>query len=309
MSAANPAVFNATLSDLKAAVIEIRQCMAALQEPRLYAAAFVLASCAHRGEVSWWQDWNDRPPRPVRVAGTRGLVERSMWSAFGFAASAVLRPGSAASTALDNPKRVLIDPFFDAQKPDVLTVVRETPPGEPKTRNSIKVPVGHSSFLWNTVGHSSALASPVEYQTGNTFNQQNGVRCALPATAAGTGTAAESAYSILRVGCPNYLSDNRCSINQEKCASDGAGGTRLPKPRVIVPFASSSPDWLLTPNAFELLVSRARFNKTAGAVMPLPNAQQLALVTAWASQGSGTALSFGPLVGLIGPHLVQMLTE
>lgn len=309
MTAWNPAIFNATLTDLKAAFAEIRESIASLQEPRLYAAAFVLANCVHRGQISWWRDWTARPPVPIPSAPTRSLVEQSMWSAFGFDASAVLREGSPALVGLGNPKRVLIDPFFDAQKPHLLTVVRETPPGQPKSRNCIKVPIGHSSFLWNPDGSGAALDDPVEYQTGNTFNQQNGVRCCLPASAVGTGVAAATTYSVERVKCPKYLSGDLCSINQERCSSDGAGGTRIPKPRVIVPYKPTSSDWILTPNAFEALVERARFHKKSGAMMSLPEARHLAMVTAWAQQGSGVALSFVPLVSLLGPDLVQVLTE
>jgi hypothetical protein len=306
-----PAVFTATDTDLGDAFRAIRKTLHHLPEPRLYAAAFVLAALVNRGAVTWWRDWDDAVPVPVAVRGTRGMVESTMWAAFGFPAAAILRPGSAPLVALGNPKRVLVDPFFDPQKPTLLTVVRETPPGMSKGGNSVKVSSDDGAWIWNSSAPSAPLRKAVEYQTGNTFNQQNGVRCALAATtsAAGGGAKAAATYRIERVNCPNYRAGNECAVNGEKCASDGAGGTRISKPRVIVPSAPGADDWLLTPTAFGEMISRARVDKASGTPRPLPKAKDLALITGWAAQGNGQSLDFGRLVAVLGPKLLPVLVD
>lgn len=312
MTTSYPAVFTATEQDLGDAFWAIRNTLHDMREPRLYAAAFVLAALVNQGAITWWRDWNDAVPVPVPVNGTRGMVERTMWTAFGFPASAVLRPGSAPLVALGHPKRVLIDPFFDPQKPTLLTVVKETPPGMSKVGNSVKVPIDHGAWMWTpTTAPSPPIGKAVEYQTGNTFNQQNGVRCALAAAsaAAGGGSKAAAAYRIERVNCPHYRTGNKCAVNDEKCASDGAGGTRLSKPRVIVPSAAGADDLLLTPTAFEEMISRARVNKASGVPQTLPKANDLALITGWAHQGNGRSLDFGRLVSLLGPVLLQTMVD
>lgn len=276
----------------------------------MYAAAFLLAALANQGSVTWWRQWTDPVPTPVAFTGPRAKIEAIMWRAFGFDAPSVLRAGSAPLAALSNPTRVMIDPFFSAQNPDRVTVVKPTQAGVSRAGNSIKVDLNDGAWVWNAAGPTATAFSAVEYNPVNTFNQQNGVRCALPAsTAVGAPSGPAAAYHTDRLSCPHYGGANTCQVNGEHCASDGAGGTRIPKPRVLVPSAPGCDDSLLTPTAFDEMISRSRVDKATGHAQPLPKAQDLALLTAWAQRGSGAALDFGPLVLLLGPALLPLLTE
>ena len=303
--ASHPIVFGGTASDLELAFSDVRTTVASMPEPRLYAAAFVLAVGCRAGWITWWRDWTGPAPAPVAAPATRKMVEDAMWSAFGFEATSILKPGSQPLVALGNPEKVLVDPFFDPQHPEVLTMVR---PGTPKTRNSLKVPIDHPAWIWGAGSPSQPLPTPVEYQTGNTFNQQNGVRCALPASSAIAAGNPHGQYATDRIHCPNFASANRCTINNEDCASDGAGGTRIPKPRVIVPSAAGGA-YLLTPSSFDETIDRAREDKQTGVLTPLPKAQDLALLVGWAERGDGRRLTFGRLMGLLGPELLRLLSE
>jgi hypothetical protein len=311
MTTSYPAVFSATDQDLGTAVRGIREALHGLPEPRLYAAAFVLAALVNRGAVTWWGDWNAAVPVPVAVTGFRGMVEDTMWAAFGFPTASIFKAGTPPVTVLGNPQRVLVDPFYDAQHAERLTVVKPTPAGVSRTGNSIKVPIDDGAWIWSASSTFSTLSSAVEYNPVNTYNQQNGLRCALPAqTAIASGPSnAAAAYRIERSNCPNFRTDNNCGLNDERCASDGAGGTRISKPRVIVPSAPAATDWLLTPTAFDEMISRARVDKHTGIPEALPRARDLALVTGWAHQGNGQSLDFGRLVGLLGPTLLPELVD
>lgn len=298
-------VFSATPGDLGEAMKRVRAAVCQLAEPRLYGAAFALAVNVTAGRLTWWRDWPYPVPQPVSPEPIRVLAETAMWEAFGFPAGAVLRAESQPLVALDNPDAVLVDLFFDAQRPNVLTVVR---PGPPKSHNSVKVGFDHPAWIWNDPGAEPGLDTPVEYQTGNTFNQQNGIRCALPAVdAVATGNPAGT-YGVERVACPHFGVGDLCGVNGDHCASDGAGNTRIPKPRVLVP-ADASGKLLLTPSTFSELVSRARVGRGGGIPHPLPKRQDLALVTAWSRGGSGEGLTFARLFQLISPLLVQELSE
>lgn len=278
----------------------------------MYAAAFVLAVLVNRGALTWWRDWSDPVPAPVALDGPRARIEEAMWASFGFDTAVVLRSGSAPVQALGGPARVLVDPFFDPQRPERVTVVKQTLPGTTKSQNSVKVRLDDPAWLWNDSGASLPLSQAVEYNPVNSYNQQNGVRCALPASSAVASGHAHAAatYHLNRLSCPSYqVNDNTCGINGAKCASDGAGGTRIPKPRVIIPPSAFSDEWLLTPTAFDELVSQARTDKSTGSLQPLPKARDIAILTGWAQRGTGDALDFGPLVTLLGPSLVHTLTE
>jgi hypothetical protein len=300
-----PTVFSASIGDLGSTLRAFRETICALPEPRIYAAAFVLATNFNLGLISWWTDWNEPVPTPVKLPPIRRMTEDAMWLAFGFPSDSVLRPASAPLAALGDPPRVMIDPFFDAQRPDLITVVR---PGAPKQNNAVKVPVDHPAWLWNPSGPADSLGNSVEYQTGNTFNQQNGVKCALPAIVAIAAGKPAATYAVVRGNCPNLGPDAICALNASKCASDGDGGLRASsKPRVLIP-ASPDSDLLLTPSAFEELVDRARMDKESGDRLNLPRAKDFALMTGWAAQGTGIALTFGRIVSLIGP-LLSVLSE
>jgi hypothetical protein len=276
----------------------------------VYEAAFVLAQLVNSGQLAWWQDWN-QPPAPIPFSGPRGKIEGVLWAAFGFDSSAVFRDETPPVVALGSPARVMIDPFFDSQHPDRVTVVKYTAPGTSKAGNSIKVRLDDPAWIWNPPKDPpTPVTAPVEYNPVNTYNQQNGVWCALPAaTATNDPGGPAGTYHTLRVNCPRYGADNVCSVNNKECAADGAGGTRISKPRVIVPSAPGVDDWLLTPTAFDELVARARTDKNTGHALPLPRARDLSILIGWAQQGHGNGLDFSPLLGMLGPQLLGLLTE
>lgn len=305
-----PAVFTASPQDLGSAMRSVRAAVGGLPEGRIYAAAFVFAILTRNGTLTWWRDWNDPVPTPVATRVTRAQTEGALWAAFGFESAVVLRAGSPPLAALGHPERVMLEPFFDSQHPERITVLKYTAPGTSRSENSVKVSLDDAAWLWNDPGAPGPVAQAVEYNAVNSYNQQNGVRCALPArTALSLGQAAAT-YRRARPECDRYqAADNTCTINGRGCAADGDGGGRTStKPRVLIPAAPGGDTWLLTPSAFEELITRARVSKTSGVALPLPKALDLAIIIGWAKQGSGVALDFGPLVNLLGP-LLQTMTE
>lgn len=305
-----PVVFTASPQELGTSIRSVRATVGALPEGRIYAAAFVLAVLTRNGSLTWWRNWDDPIPLPVNTKVTRAEIEGALWSAFGFASTAVLRAGSPPLAALGHPSRVMIEPFFDPQHPERVTVLKSTEAGTPRSGNSVKVALDDAAWLWNDPGTPGSVGQPVEYNSVNSYNQQNGVRCALPATTAVASGSAAIAYRQPRPACDHYqAATNTCAINNGGCAADGDGGGRSStKPRVLVPATAAADAWLLTPSAFEELIARARVDKGSGVALPLPKALDLAVIVGWARQGSGSALDFGPLVSLLGP-LMQTLTE
>lgn len=277
----------------------------------MYAAAFVLATLVNRGDITWWAHWGDPIPPTVALNGKRATIEGALWHAFGFASSSIFRPNSEALRVLGSPDHVLVEPFYNPTDPTLVTVVRRTAPGTAKAMNSVRVQLDDPSWIWGSGATAGSASKPVEYNGINSYNQQNGVRCALDATTASQNgsISALPAYSKERTQCPHHSTGNRCDVNQNDCASDGAGNTRVSKPRVIVPPLPGSGDWLLTPSAFEDLRDRARVDKATGRSAGLPMALDLATITGWAKHGSGSGLDFGPLVSLLGPNLLPVLTE
>lgn len=270
----------------------------------MYSAAFVLAILVNLGHMTWWKRWNDPVPRAVVRSGLRNDIEEALFEAFGFPADAVLPGGSAARTALGHSKRLLLEVLFKPTEPSVITVVRE---GTPKTQNSIGLDIDHGAWIWGN-GGGDPIRGPVEYQIGNTFRQQNGIFCSLTARQAAASGSPETQYAIPRTDCEYRTAANSCRLGDDDCASDGAGGTRIPKPRVFVSEDASRPGRVLTPTAFTELIGRAVTDKQTGTRSELPKAQDLALITGWAHRGDGNSLSFGRLVALLGHDLLPMLT-
>ena len=77
---------------------------------------------------------------------------------------------------------------------------------------------------------------------------------------------------------------------------------------MIVPSAAGGA-YLLTPSSFDETIDRAREDKQTGVLTPLPKAQDLALLVGWAERGDGRRLTFGRLMGLLGPELLRLLSE
>ncbi len=302
----SPAVFSASDRDLVSAIKSVRSCLAAMPEARMYSAAFVLALMARTGKVTWWRRWTDPVPLAMTAGGSlRSDVEDALWSAFGFPSDSVLTPSNKVRSQLGEPVRVLLEVLFKPKEPEWLTVVRE---GTPKAKNSVGVNLNDAAWHWGE-DEKLDLRGPVEYQIGNTFRQQNGIFCSLTAADAAATHHPKETYARTRTSCPQHSFGNVCSLNGEDCASDGAGGTRIPKPRVFVHERVGREGRILTPNAFDELIERATTDKQSGEQARLPKAQDLAVITGWAAAGSGNSLNYGRLVELVGLPLLPVLTE
>jgi hypothetical protein len=304
-----PAVYVASPSDVRTAVGRIRDRVRDLAEPRMYQTAVLLTLLGRSNGATCWQSWDSPPPSSARRFRKADLID-AMWQLFGTDAPALLRAGSPVAQGMDNPTRVLLDPFYGANGP--LTLVRRGPIAPHQTRNSAKLTLEDPSWIWSAPSASSSSEVRLaEYNPVNTFNQQNGIRCALPVTTALAANPNDpgAVYAVPRPDCPNYQQkpdhEPRCALNGEVCGGQGDGaGRAVTKPRLMAPPITNYPSHLVLPGTIEALVAQARRGDRK-----LPLGNDLSLLANWChTSGTGTQ-DASRLAGLLGADGIRLLTS
>lgn len=304
-------IYSAAVEDVGAAVQRIRGRLQQLAEPRLYFMAIALTILVRKGQATAWRSWEASPPTSAVPFGRR-QVQWAMWQLLGTQPAALLRTESQAAAMLA-PGRVMPEVFYNPRGP--LTLVSEARiPGQ-GSRNALRLSPADPAWRWSEASAATSIGLPeaVEYNPVNTLNQQNGIKCSLPAISAAEGgaTVAESTYALERHKCPHYSlregSDPFCGINGEVCGGQGAGGSRArTKPRLLVPAVSHTDEGrLLVPGAISDLVDKA----TNDGACQKPNASDLALLVAWCAAGGSGLLDSTRLLELIGTAGLNELLE
>lgn len=305
-----PPVWTTDLNELRDAAQRVHVCVGELKQPRIYHLAVMLSVLVRQGRVTAWASWDTPPPATASSVGRADLV-RAMWELFGTRIDALIDPGSSLVAAMGNPARVLLDPFYKAQRdPDNLRLVGDRTIGATRA-DSAALALSSPYWVWSS---SAAAAAPVflEYNPVNSLNQQNGVGCALSADEALTHAPNDpgSLYAVPRGQCMRRLhhvgSEPVCAINDKTCGGQGDGAARnATKPRLLAPPTTGASAWMLLPDSLAELVALA----TDGGSVPLPSAKDLALLASWChTNGKGPQ---GPmrLMNLLGPDGVQLLTS
>jgi len=302
-------IYSASIEDVQAAVFRIRQRVRQLAEPRLYFMAVALTVLVRQGKATAWGSWDAAPPASA-VAFARRQVEWAVWQLLGTQPTALLRSGSHAASMLA-PGRVMAEVFYNPQ--GEITLVSDARIPNYGSRNALKMSLNDPGWLWTPGDGVQLPVEPVEYNPVNTLNQQNGIKCSLPAASAvsGGGQAAAAAYALERPQCPHYHSESSgdpvCGLNGEVCGGLGAGRGRMrTKPRLLVPALSHQEEGrLLLPGAITDLVDKA----TSGGTISKPIAADLSLLVAWcASDGLGR-LDSTRLLGLLGSNGLNELLD
>jgi hypothetical protein len=305
---ATPPVYAAAPADVRLAVEGIRDRVSGLAEPRLYQVAVALTVLSGTGEATRWHSWGSPPPGSAKRFGRAQLVG-AMWQLFGTATDALLHPASAVGAQLGNPKRVMLDVLYGANGP--LTLVGSTRVANDSRKDSAKLTVDHGSWLWSSPGAGSPPVKVAEYNPVNSLGQQNGIGCALPASAAVASAPDDPAsiYAVPRPSCPNYRtvagSEPICAINNIVCGGQGDGAAReRTKPRLLAPPTAGSDAYLVLPGTITALVAQA----TRGS-RPLPLASDLSLLVSWCHTDGSGAQDASRLASLLGGAGIKLLTS
>ncbi|GAA1439253.1 hypothetical protein [Leifsonia poae] len=299
-------VYSADVDDLRVAIERTQERIAGLAEPRLYATAFALAVLVRTNKVTAWRSWDSPPPRRALDFGRREL-QWAMQQLFGTEPHALLHGGSSASLLLTPGCRVMLDPFYGSASE--LTLVSDKRIPGAGTRNTLRMDINDASWLWSHHDGVHAIRT-VEYNAGNTLNQQNGLGCRLPASEVTAETSyPETEYMISRIDCVHRkvgTGDPTCALNGQVCGGLGAGGGRnRTKPRLLIPPTPSQETRMLVPGGLEILLDKS----TEGGSRKRPIAADLSLLVAWcASDGIGP-FDFTRLVGLLGAPGLSLLTD
>lgn len=305
-------IYSAAIEDVGAAILRIRGRLQQLAEPRLYFMAVALTILVRKGQATAWRSWEASPPSSA-VAFGRRQIEWAMWQLLGTQPAALLRINSPAAAMLA-PGRVMPEVFYNPM--GQLTLVSEARIPNHGGRNALRLPHADPAWRWSseaTVEASVGVLEAVEYNPVNTLNQQNGIKCSLPAISAAAGgtEGAESTYAVERHLCPHYSStegnDPFCGLNGEVCGGQGAGRSRgRTKPRLLVPALSHAEEGrLLVPGAISNLVDKA----TRGGSLRKPKASDLSLLVAWCAADGTGLLDSTRLLELIGPAGLHELLD
>lgn len=305
-----PPVWRTDPEELRDAAQRVHTCVGKLNQPRIYHLAVMLSILARQGKVTAWTSWDTPPPTVAKTFGRRDLVG-AMWALFGSSTGAVLSRGTSLVAAMGNPRRVLLDPFYDARRdPDSLRLVGDRMIGTTRT-DSAALGLTSPHWIW---GGTATATTPTfrEYNPVNSLNQQNGVGCALSAAAAMAHAPNDPAslYAVSRTLCSRRQqhagSEPTCALNGRTCGGQGDGAAReATKPRLLAPPVTDANAWMLLPDSLTKLVALA----TGGDPARLPKAKDLAVLASWCdTDGTGPQ---GPmrLMNLLGPDGVQLLTS
>ncbi len=319
-------VFDADPTELRDALQRVRAAVFALDEPRRWYAALVLAVMVRTGQLEEWRDWRVEPQRGSNISvtpATMACIERL----FSTPTAALLRtpqPNGVVQYMRD-PATVIVDPLRQLGKgggaSELLCVV--TP-----DRRRFDVPIDDPGWIWNAdapAHWSSPDSAAPEYKPSGDYQQQQGVHCGWPADAL-FGEGADRAASIMatpRPDCVHRLAVKRevrvksgatgppqvadqwvCEFNDRQCAMKEAGSPTVGGPRALVPDAAGSDRLLLTPESFERILDDANASGAA-----LPRIADFALVVSYLGKGSGKALDFNRVHDLIAPEHAVLLLE
>lgn len=305
-----PPVWTMNAEELRDAAQRVRVCVGKLSQPRIYHLAVMLSVLAVQGKVTAWSSWDTPPPTVAKNFGRNDLIN-AMWALFGTRTDSLLEPETALVSAMGNPTRVLLDPFYDAKRePDRFRLVGNRKIGTSRA-DSGAVALGSPYWVWAGTA-SATLPAFREYNPDNSRNQQNGVRCALPAidSLALAPHNPGSLYTVSRTLCPrrHYQtgSDPVCALNGDGCGGQGDGAARTAtKPRLLAPPVPGAGTFMLLPNSLARLVSLA----TGGDSTRLPKAKDLAVLASWChTNGNGPQ---GPmrLINVLGQDGIQLLSS
>lgn len=318
-------VFDASPQELRDALLSVRDRVFALDEPRRWYSALVLAVMVRGGTLAEWRDWRVEPPRGSTVSmtpATMAAIERL----FSTPTSTLLRqtPVNGVVAHMGHPPSVLLDPFRQqgrgqAAVPSLCVVTPE--------RRRYDVPVDDPGWVWNSDAPGTWPApndSAPEYKPSGDYQQQQGIFCGWPADqlfAAGADDA-QTIMSTPRPQCPNRqhvqkpvrtrrdagppeLADQwTCAFNGNQCAMKEAGSPSVGGPRALVPDAEASSRLLLTPGSFDRILDDANASNH-----PLPHMDDFALIVSHFHRGAGTALDFNRVHELISPDHALVLFE
>lgn len=307
-----PVLYDARPSDLRDAVERIRTRVRILKQPRLYGAAVVLTVLARQGKIATWRAWESIPPASAGSIGKQQVVA-AMRELFEAPAGALIQRGSAVDIQLDKPDRLMLDVLFDANGPLSL-VGRKRLQGQ-RSKNSVKLELDNPCWVWSDSGLGAAASQVVvfEYNPINSFNQQNGIGCALPISDALQSKSRDpaAAYGKGRTECPSRSqvagSEPKCSINEKICGGQGAGdeaGRRATKPRLLAPATEGESGDVILPDSIRTLSDLA----TDHGQSYLPAAADLALITSWCYTGGAGIQDSTRLPSLLGAEGISLLT-
>jgi hypothetical protein len=307
-----PVLFEARTSDLRDAVERVRTRVGALKQPRLYWAAVALTVLARQGKIASWRAWDSIPPASAGTIGRRQVVA-AMRELFEAPAGALIHRGSAVDIQLDKADRLMLDVLFGANGP--LSLIGRRPLRGQGSRDSVKLELDNPCWVWSKAGPGAAASrvTVFEYNPVNSFNQQNGIGCALPITAALQSKPHDlaAAYAKARTECPSRSqvagSEPKCSINEKICGGQGAGdeaGRRATKPRLLAPATEGESGDVILPDSIRTLSDLA----TDHSQSYLPAAADLALITSWCYTGGAGIQDSTRLPSLLGAEGISLLT-
>lgn len=299
-------LFSADIHDVRVALERVRERIAGLAEPRLYSTAFALQVLTRANRATAWRSWDAAPPSTATEFG-RGDLQWATQQMFGTTPTALLRDQSDAVSRLAAGSRVFLDPFYGSGGDLTLVSDKRIPGGG--SHNSLRMNIDNSSWRWSQNSGADAIHS-VEYNAGNTLNQQNGIGCELPASDAITrssGPAAE--YLTPRADCSyrhSGVGEPTCALNGQVCGGQGSGVARLrTKPRLLAPPTPTSQARMLLPGAIESLVDKS----TDGHQRKKPIAKDVSLLVAWCASAGKAPFDSMRLVGLIGATGLSLLLD
>src|SRR5579885_615244 len=318
-------VFDVSPSELRDSLLRVRERVLALDEPRRWYSALVLAVMIRAGTLAEWRDWRVEPPRGSSVSmtpATMAAIDRM----FSTSAGALLRSTQVNGIAahMGRAPRVILDPFRQQGRGQgaVESLCLVTP-----ERRRFDVPVTDSGWLWNLEEEGQWPApddTAPEYKPSGDYQQQQGIACGWPADQLfGDGTGdPEATMATPRPQCarrqhvqkpararrdagPPELADQWiCSFNDNQCAMKEAGSPSVGGPRALVPDEAGSARLLLTPGSFERILDDANASNH-----PLPRIDDFALLVSYLHRGGGTALDFNRVHELIAPDHAVLLFE
>ena len=295
-------------TDVRAAVLSLRSRVRLMAEPRLYFTALSLALLKRQRLVSQWSSW-DAPPPLKGQSLNRATFANAMWSLFGTTRIGMLREESAAWAACESDQ-VMLDPFYDTQKPNQLTLVTKSAFSGHSPANSLKLDISDPGWRWHASGTGTTEFRRVEYNASNTLNQQNGISCAMsPAEAAASAAGAPTTYQVDRSNCIHHAVTAKgptCSLNGKTCGSLGDGVARdRTKPRLYASTGEGSAERVLLPDAFDRLLDAA----TASGRFALPRAEDMALLTSWCHNSGAGKVDSMRFLSLLGPEGIERFTD
>jgi hypothetical protein len=140
-------IFDASPEEFREALLGVRARVSALDEPRRWYTALVMAVMVRAGELAEWRDWRVEPPAASEISMTPATM-RAIQGLFSTPTSALLRQTQVGGVVqhIGSPAKIIVDPFRQqghgaGTSASICVVTPE--------RRRFDIPVDDAGWLWN----------------------------------------------------------------------------------------------------------------------------------------------------------------